>query len=106
MDIDTALPLGLILNELMTNSYKYTFRIGANNKMVLNLSNDGDVFKLDYIDYGDGLPENAGENNAGSLGILIINGLAKQLGGYFSYNKDERSFVVYFKDTLHRKKSA
>ncbi|MCF8449061.1 MAG: hypothetical protein K9G49_04235 [Taibaiella sp.] len=106
LDIDTALPMGLILNELMTNSYKYTFRIGDNNKMVINLSIDGDLFRLDYIDFGHGLPVDYGESNAGSLGMLIINGLAKQLGGYFSYNRDERIFVVFFKDTLNRKKSA
>lgn len=106
LDIDTALPMGLILNELMTNSYKYTFRIGDSNKMVINLSKDGDLFKLDYVDFGAGLPEDYGENNAGSLGMLIVNGLAKQLGGHFSYNREERIFVVFFKDTLHRKKSA
>lgn len=106
MDIDTALPLGLILNEFMTNSYKYTYTIGDANKMEISLRSEGDLFILHYLDFGPGLPEGYNEGNSGSLGMLIINGLAKQLGGYFTYNRVEKSFVLAFKDTLNRKKHA
>lgn len=106
LEIDTALPLGLILNELMTNSYKYTYTTGRENRMEINLGTDADMYVLQFRDFGSGLPEDHEKANSGSLGMLIINGLAKQLGGYFKYNRADNTFIVAFKDTLERKKSA
>ncbi len=106
LDIDTALPLGLILNEFMTNSYKYTYTVGHDNKMAIELIEQGDAFVLHYRDLGPGLPEGYEQANSGSLGMLIINGLAKQLGGHFTYNRADNTFVVVFRDTLNRRKNA
>ncbi len=105
-DIDTALPLGLILNELMTNSFKYAYIGRDGGRMAVSLVRDGDIFSLRYADDGPGLPDGAPVSGRNSLGMTIIHGLSKQLGGSFSYNSADRSFSIQFLDTETRKKIA
>jgi two-component sensor histidine kinase len=106
MDIDTALPLGLILNELVTNSYKYAFSERADCKISVALEQRATDYVLRYSDNGPGLPENYDVQTIRSLGMILIKSLSKQLGGGFSYYKDENSFVIVFKDTIARKNIA
>jgi two-component sensor histidine kinase len=104
LDIDTAIPLGLILNELMTNSYKYAFRDEKNGFIELDLKKDENDYVLYYSDSGAGLPQDYNYKKAKSLGMVLINGLCKQLGGKFLYaNEDKPVFIIHFKDEAGRK---
>jgi two-component sensor histidine kinase len=104
LDIDTAIPLGLIINELMTNSYKYAFRNEKNPFIELDLEKEGEEYVLHYSDSGAGLPQNYNYKKAKSLGMVLINGLCKQLGGKFLYsNEDKPVFIIHFKDEAGRK---
>ena len=105
-DIDTALPLGLILNELMTNSYKYVFNNIQNCKIEIKLIHTGSEYILEYCDNGPGLPEDYQREKEGSIGMIIIKNLSKQLGGSFSYNKINNCFIINFKETSARKNIA
>lgn len=103
LDIDTALPIGLILNELMTNSFKYAF-ISAGKciiKVMLEKADSG--YRLRYCDNGPGLPDNYQVNASGSLGMVIIKNLTRQLAGNFDYHKNDNCFIINFKDTSERK---
>lgn len=107
LDIDTSIPLGLILNELITNSFKYAFT--NNNNPTINLEFeiiDSENYKLIYKDNGKGLPTNYNITKANTLGIRLINKLAKQLSGKLHYqrNEDLSIFTITFKTLEARNK--
>ncbi len=105
LDIDTAVPLGLILNELMTNSYKYAFP-GGDGYIDLRITQNGDSYCLQYKDSGPGLPPDIDMKKLKSLGIMIMQSLAKQIGGAFSYDAGSRTFIITFMDAMSMKKMA
>ena len=80
IDVDTAIPCGLIINELVTNAYKHAFPDGREGTLQISLSRDGDgAYELVVRDDGVGLPE--GVSDTRSLGLTIVSTLAKQLKG-------------------------
>ncbi len=102
-DIDTAIPLGLIINELITNAYKYGF---TSSEQLLNVSINK-VSKEEYVlevkDNGVGLPEGFNFEKAKSLGLRLVRQLSKQLHGKTVYsNENGCSFKISFKDTEAR----
>lgn len=100
LDIDTAIPLGLILNELMTNSYKYAFS-GHEGSVDIGLHKDEEYYVLTYRDSGPGLPADYDYKKSKSLGLTVIYSLSRQLGGYFEYK--DNCFYIYFLDEDGRK---
>jgi PAS domain S-box-containing protein len=86
LKLDVAIPLGLIINELYTNSLKYAFngnRRGA-IKIVMHFEDD-DTLYLKYKDNGKGLPEDFNLERHGGLGSSIISSFVEQLDGNISF---------------------
>lgn len=90
LDINTAIPCGLIINELVTNSLKYAFpadNCGKSSDTILNEiciylhSHKEDKFILVISDNGVGLPESTDFKNSNTLGLLLVNSLVDQLDG-------------------------
>lgn len=86
MDLGKAIPCGLLLNELITNSVKYAF-LGADEKgnVVINVSRSGDRVLLNYSDNGKGFDVKSSKEKSDSLGMVLIESLTEQLdaiGGY------------------------
>src|SRR6056297_2485169 len=80
LDIDRAIPFGLILNELVSNSFKYAFPENDDNgKIYIHLRKNGDQGYFEYTDNGIGLPEDTDERSHSSMGIRLINRLVNQL---------------------------
>ncbi len=81
LDIDRAIPIGLILNELVSNSYKYAFPENPENgKIYINISEiDDNEFYFEYSDNGVGLREDNGNIGKGSMGLHLIQRLVNQL---------------------------
>ena len=79
---ETALPLGLIMNELLTNIYKHAFAglEAARLRIELLRPDNGDLL-LCIRDWGNGLPENFATGENDSMGSLLIKSLVDQLGG-------------------------
>lgn len=107
LDIDTAVPVGLILNELVTNAYKYAFTNGVGRLRISAKKNEQNTYTLRIEDTGEGLPDDFDWRKSKSLGLRLVNRLARQLYGKAEYSKDEKStFEVTFKDSIERKKVA
>lgn len=104
LDIDTAVPFGLIVNELLTNSYKYAFDGQREGLIKIDLQQNTDEFILTYADNGPGMAEGASLKNTTSIGLRLIHRLSKQLSGSATYKYENGStFVIHFKDSNMRK---
>lgn len=91
-DLQTAIPLGLILNELFTNTFKYAFNDFKNAKINVEITKtDNDQFVLYFSDNGSGYTP--AENVHKSLGLELIQLLASQLKG--SVSKIETNGTKY-----------
>lgn len=103
-DIDTAIPLGLILNELISNAYKYAFTEGKGEIKVSLESLENGKHQLTVTDSGQGLPVDFDLTKAKSLGLRLVRRLSKQLYGSVEYYYEQGSnFIITFTDTLERK---
>jgi two-component system, sensor histidine kinase PdtaS len=88
INVDLALPLGLIINELLTNSFKYAYPSVSKPKLQIDISHE----KLFYADNGGGLPTQFTNQDSKSFGIQLITSLAQQLRGKFSFGNDNGMF--------------
>ncbi|MBX2906829.1 MAG: tetratricopeptide repeat protein [Taibaiella sp.] len=103
LDIDTAVPLGLLLNELLTNSFKHAFLGVQNGSIKVRLQRNGDQYELHYSDSGPGLPAGMDLKKLTSLGMKLVNRLSKQMGGSVTYYHAKNQFNVVFRDNAGRK---
>lgn len=96
MDIKTAVPLGLIINELLTNSLKYAFPQGK-GKLSLKLSLVDNCYHLIVADDGIGLPSDFKIEKTKTLGLQLVNRLVRQLRGHIELNISEGTeFYIKF----------
>jgi two-component sensor histidine kinase len=79
LNLDSALPLGLIVCEFIVNSLKYAFPKGRGTITAELEAIGGDRVRLNLADDGVGLPTQASQS--GGLGLTLIHGLVKQIHG-------------------------
>jgi len=84
MNVNTSFPIGLIVNEFITNSFKYAFDKGQKGEIKIDLKQEGKNYILSLSDNGKGLPKDLDIDNLDSFGLSIMTLLAKQLKGTFS----------------------
>ena len=100
--IDAAIPCGLIVNELVSNSLKHAFPEGRCGEIkIALLPLDENVFELTVSDNGMGLPRGLDFRNTESLGLQLVNILTEQLHGEIEI---DRASGTEFKITFKRKK--
>lgn len=80
LDIDHMIPVGLILNEMITNSLKHAFP-EKRGKISIEVTADQGKIKLHYSDNGKGLPKTFSIDDAETLGVQLIFLLTEQLNG-------------------------
>lgn len=103
-DIDTAVPLGLILNELITNAFKYAFDNSGGKLMITVKAENEHSYSLIVKDNGSGMPKDFDFTKAKSLGLRLVRRLAKQLYGTATYSFESgTAFTITFKDSFQRK---
>lgn len=89
LDLDTMVPLGLILNELITNSFKHAFRNGREGFIDLRIHRvEGGRFDLHYADNGAGISPERANTDTGTLGRGLIDSLVEQLNGFVTMESD------------------
>lgn len=96
-DVDQAIPLGLILNEIITNSMKYGFPGDLKGKVFIDLSKKGKTYTLRVGDDGVGLPEDLDIEKTDSLGMQLITNLISQIDGEFELKRENGTeFIIKF----------
>jgi PAS domain S-box-containing protein len=81
VDISTGIPLGLIMNELITNCMKYAFRPGEEGDIRIDIRRGEGNLVINIADSGPGLPEGFDGGGEPTLGTQLVRGLAFQLEG-------------------------
>lgn len=82
LDVNLAIPCGLIINELVLNSFKYAFPPGMSGEIYIDFRlNQQNELSLIVRDNGIGLPQNFDCKNTTSLGLQLVNELVEQLQG-------------------------
>ncbi len=105
--IDTAIPCGLILNELITNALKHAFPAGRQGHLQLALRRIGDdLIQLEVSDDGTGLPPGFNPDQDGHLGLQLVNSLAEnQLRARVSFLGEAGvTCRLEFKDNLYARR--
>lgn len=98
LTVNQAIPCGLILNEIITNSYKHAYPEKEKGNIEINLNRRGDEVYLSIIDDGIGIPEEINLEKPKSLGIKLIRTLSKQLNAEaeFSNKTGGTKFALQF----------
>jgi two-component sensor histidine kinase len=92
---ETAVPLGLIVNELVTNSIKHAFPDGRAGRITIECRNCEGVLSLSVGDDGAGLPADFSPEKSGSLGMRLVAMLSKQLAARLEMrNHDGTAFLL------------
>jgi two-component system, sensor histidine kinase PdtaS len=96
LDVEAAVPIGLIVNELVTNSYKHAFHHKNKGIITLHIEADEPSMQLIIQDNGDGLPEGFNLQEQKSFGLKMINTLVNKLKASFTIEQDSGAkFILH-----------
>jgi two-component sensor histidine kinase len=87
IELSNAIPCGLILNEFVTNSYKYAQVPGRTLQIIITLKKQNDFIELELKDNGPGLPSTI-STKPNSLGMELMKSLSEQIDGQYSFTND------------------
>jgi two-component sensor histidine kinase len=97
LPVDSAVPCGLIINELVSNSLKHAFKQRDKGLISISFHHDGAVHVLVVSDDGVGLPKDLDIENTESLGLQLVSTLTKQLRGTIEVTRTKgTSFSLSF----------
>lgn len=99
LNLDTSIPAGLIINELVTNSIKHAFTESNEGIIYINLHTKDNVLFLEVSDNGKGFPKEIDFRNTNSLGLQLVNTLVEQLNGKLELKEHKgggTSFLINF----------
>ncbi|MBN2612156.1 MAG: sensor histidine kinase [Bacteroidales bacterium] len=90
LSIDYAIKLGLITNEIVSNSYKYAFKNRRNGKIIINSQflSSKEIY-LQIIDNGTGLPLEYNTNHLNTLGLRLVKLLSQQIKAEISFKNND-----------------
>jgi two-component sensor histidine kinase len=96
LPLDQSIPLGLIINELISNTLKYAFPHGS-GEINIQLTQTETEYHLTVADNGIGIPQEIDLENTDSLGMELVHSLTEQLEGHLIYsNEHGTKFQVIF----------
>jgi two-component sensor histidine kinase len=111
-DMDVAVPLGMIINELVSNSFKHAFPGRDKGEIQIKLQREGNedcssTFDLSVSDNGTGIPEDLEIEELDSLGMQLVTALVDQLDGELELKRNNGTeftirFTVTEKNNLHQ----
>jgi PAS domain S-box-containing protein len=104
LNMETAMPLGLIINEIVTNSLKFAFpeNIGS---VIIKMKSQNGSFNLVIADDGIGLPDDFDFEKPKSLGLQLVKSLVEQIDGEIEVdNSNGTCYKINFKELLYKKR--
>jgi PAS domain S-box-containing protein len=105
LNLETAVPCGLIISELVTNCIKHAFPGKENGILKLKITKLDDKFKLIIQDNGVGFPDNVDYKNTTSLGLQLVNSLVDQINGTLELIKnDGTKFQIIFEELKYKER--
>ena len=97
LDTETSIPLGLIINELISNSLKHAFVDGRSGTIKIRFYKDDEKYVLIISDDGIGFPEELDYKKSDSLGLRIVNSLVDQIRGEIDMDRTHGTkFTIKF----------
>jgi two-component sensor histidine kinase len=105
LNMETAVPCGLIISELVSNSLKYAFPNEKKGEILVSLKTVDDKYELIIRENGIGLPEELDFNNLETLGLLLVNNLTEQIDGELTINRSPGTeFKIKFKELEYKER--
>lgn len=89
LELDQAIPCGLIANEIVSNALKYAFPEDTKGEVFISIKEKGNTIELIIADNGVGLPDELDYQNSESLGLQLVYTLAEQLNASISVTIDK-----------------
>lgn len=97
LDLDTAVPLGIIINELVSNSLKYAFPEGRQGEIRIEVKANGAQLHLTVTDNGIGFPDDVDLTNPDTLGLQLVSMLTTHLKGQLEVSRSGgTTFKIWF----------
>ena len=105
LNIETAIPCGLITSELVSNSLKYAFPNEMGGRITVSLKQLGSKYELVIGDNGIGVPKGFNYKNTDSFGLKIVTSLVDQIDGEIRLEKGHGTiFTIIFKELEYRER--
>ena len=99
VDINTAIPVGLIVNELVSNSLKHAFPKGRKGEISVTITRENAMLTMVYKDTGVGIPPDLDWRTAKSLGLRLVVSLVEQLFGTIELDRSAgTAFTIVVKE--------
>jgi PAS domain S-box-containing protein len=107
LNINTAIPCGLIVNELVSNALKHGFPEGRSGELGIDLRRvEGDGYVLRVKDDGVGFPEELDFRKTETLGMQIVNTLVSQIDASIDLVRDKGTeFTIHFQEVKYRQRT-
>jgi two-component sensor histidine kinase len=97
LNLDTSIPCGLIVNELVSNALKYAFSETKEGAIFVELKKENGKIKMLIADNGRGIPEEINYKNTETLGLQLVNTLTEQINGTISMKQNKGTiFEIIF----------
>lgn len=93
LDVDTAIPVGLIMNELITNALKHAFPNRSEGRVTVVLEHASDALLLTVSDDGVGPPSDL--EHTSSFGMKLLDAFKSRLGAHFAFERSNGLTVTY-----------
>jgi two-component sensor histidine kinase len=108
LDLDTATPLAMIVNEALANACKHAFPEGVEGEIEIEVKRQGNVIRIRVEDNGVGLPKDFGTSPRKSMGMRLISTLSARLEAEYRFEKpsDGRSGTVFHLSFLYDETAA
>lgn len=106
LNIETSVPLGLIISELVSNSLKYAFPESEDGEISIKLHKQNRGYELIISDNGIGIPKTIDfKNNTTTLGLRLVNILVNQLDGSIELDRTEGTkYTIKFQELIYNKR--
>jgi PAS domain S-box-containing protein len=105
LNIETAIPLGLLITELISNSLKYAFLNCEEGKISVEMQSGKNEYKLKISDDGIGIPQEIDFNTESTLGLRLVNSLVNQLDGTIELERTKGTrYAITFKELTYNQR--